>query len=36
MKKTENVSRDGDIFEIAHKHKIKIWSVDSKLNVCSI
>lgn len=30
LKKTENVSRDGDIFEIAHKHKIKIWSVDSK------
>jgi hypothetical protein len=30
LKKAENVSRDGDIFEIAHKHKIKIWSVDSK------
>ncbi|KAI8577816.1 hypothetical protein K450DRAFT_250133 [Umbelopsis ramanniana AG] len=32
LKKADNVSRDGDIFEIAHKHKIKIWSVDKLQN----
>ncbi|KAG2178805.1 hypothetical protein INT43_001651 [Umbelopsis isabellina] len=32
QKKPENASRDGDIFEIAHKHKIKIWSVDKLQN----
>ncbi|KAJ2957993.1 hypothetical protein NQZ79_g6334 [Umbelopsis isabellina] len=32
LKKPENAGRDGDIFEIAHKHKIKIWSIDKLQN----